>query len=84
MHAYAPATFYLTPSYFSKVLEAILSLLGKEMRLNSVVVDYEKSMWAALRLVLPEVDIKGCLFHFNQALYQKVQEIGLQVGNTPL
>ncbi|XP_076082318.1 uncharacterized protein LOC143053402 [Mytilus galloprovincialis] len=34
-------------------------------------------MWKGIRLVLPGVTIKGCVFHFNQALWRRLQKLGL-------
>ena len=34
-------------------------------------------MWKAVNMVLPDVKITGCHFHFCQAVYRRVQKIGL-------
>lgn len=34
-------------------------------------------MWKACRMVFPGMLMKGCHFHFCQAIYRKVQEVGL-------
>jgi len=42
-------------------------------------VDYlEAAIWNALRNKLPDATIKGCMFHFRQAIWPKIQDIGLQ------
>ena len=35
--------------------------------------DFEKAVWSALRQTLPGVQLKGCSFHWTQALWRKVQ-----------
>jgi len=41
------------------------------------VVDFEAAVWDALRQEYPDATIKGCTFHFSQAIWRKVQDIGL-------
>ena len=40
--------------------------------------DFEKAMWQACSSVLPSCRLRGCLFHWNQAVWRKVQDIGLR------
>ena len=40
--------------------------------------DFEAATWLSLRVVLPNVELKGCLFHFTQAVFRKIQALGLQ------
>ena len=59
-------------------------LLGHIMRmlpnnqLSHIVGDFERALWQAVRSIRPDVTIKGCLFHFNQAIIRKAKAIGLQ------
>ena len=41
-------------------------------------VDYEIGLWQDLRNVLPNVILKGCSFHWGQAVWNKCQKLGLQ------
>ena len=38
---------------------------------------YVSGFWAALRELYPGTEIKGCVFHWVQAVYRHVGEIGL-------
>ena len=40
--------------------------------------DYEAAALGAIARMFPEAEIKGCNFHYTQAVYRKVQVIGLK------
>ena len=42
------------------------------------VTDYEKANWAAIRDCFPTAAIKGCLFHYSQAVMRRVKFLGRQ------
>lgn len=39
--------------------------------------DWEKAQRIALRQLYPEVDIRGCWFHFNRAIIRRRQKMGI-------
>ena len=47
-----------------------------------LVLDFEKAVWKAAGHEMPRVTLKGCVFHWAQALWRKVQDIGLQTAYT--
>lgn len=55
-----------------QVLKTILDLLPIAPDVQQVTLDFEMAMWAALRIILPNVEIKGCVFHWTQAIWRKV------------
>ncbi|XP_076037058.1 uncharacterized protein LOC143022632 [Oratosquilla oratoria] len=63
-----------------KKLKEVLETDGATTRLQQLVIDYEMAMWKAFPKVFKEVKIIGCLFHWTQALWRKIQELGLQVS----
>ena len=50
------------------------------LKIQSVVMDFENATWNAFRDIFPEADRKGCHFHWTQALWRKVQALGLAVA----
>jgi len=47
-------------------------------------VDFEAAVWRAIQKLFPDAVIKGCVFHLTQAVWRKVQELGLQSAYTAL
>ena len=69
-----------TQSY-EEVFRAIRNLIpivtGQSWVVREIITDYETAIMNAAGNVLPGLDIRGCYFHFNKALYSKVQALGL-------
>jgi len=57
-----------------QVMRTILDLLPQNPQVNQVMIDFEKAMWNCLCEVLPDVTVKGCVFHWTQALWRKVRD----------
>ncbi|CAG2194182.1 unnamed protein product [Mytilus edulis] len=68
-----------TKGMFVRVYRAILRMLPTAPAVRSVVLDFERATWVATRKVLPTVSIRGCAFHWGQAVWRKCQKLGLQV-----
>ena len=45
---------------------------------HEFVTDYEAAIWGAIRSVFPNSTIKGCSYHYAQAIYRKTEDVGLQ------
>ena len=58
---------------YKAVLDAVISIFPPPPRVTKVMLDFEKAVWSALRQTLPGVQLKGCSFHWTQALWRKVQ-----------
>ncbi|XP_052778138.1 uncharacterized protein LOC128215495 [Mya arenaria] len=61
------------------VFQAIVRLLPST-QVQTFVTDFEAGIWQGLRSVFNDPDIRGCAFHFGQALWRKAQECGLQTA----
>ena len=61
---------------YQAVLKQLLQIIS-DCQVQETVLDYEPVMWSAIRDYLDEVGIKGCVFHWVQAVYKKLQEKGL-------
>ncbi len=53
--------------------------LGLEFKPTTVSLDFEAVSSFAIRFHFPGVVIKGCWFHFRQAIFNKIKEFGLQI-----
>ncbi len=60
------------------VLRKVVELAG-DLSVRTFVLDFEAAMWAALRHVFPsdDVHLHGCNFHLTQAIWRKIQGLGL-------
>ena len=48
-----------------------------EMSLHTVVMDFEAAVWGAFRSVFPATTLRGCSFHWGQAVWRRIQDDGL-------
>ncbi|XP_071804818.1 uncharacterized protein [Asterias amurensis] len=69
-----------TKADYKKILKTFKRKLPPGgQNLAEVVVDFEKAVWSAVRRVFPHVAVKGCLFHWTQAVWRQCQALGLVV-----
>ena len=62
---------------FSSLNDAFVKEFGDSGN-HTFLVDYEQAAIKALRQVFPQSRIRGCSFHFRQAVYRSVQHEGLK------
>ena len=68
-----------------QVLRAVKRAIPTEtLGVRRMVMDFEKGMWSAVRSVFPDVTLQGCLFHWTQAVWRKVQIWVSRYGQTKL
>lgn len=64
-------------SDYIQVFNAVLRGLEHDAAVEEVVCDYEVALWKSVHHVFPEVPIRGCVFHWGQAVFRHVQSLGL-------
>ena len=64
---------------YENVLTTVKEIVD-ECQLEEIMVDFESAVWGAISKVFPQVVIKGCTFHWTQAVWRKIQELGLAPG----
>jgi len=57
---------------YEAVLREVKSAFPSRPAVKKVTLDFEAAAWGAFRDVFPDVVLKGCSFHWTQALWRKV------------
>ena len=70
-----------TKKDYRKILKVVKRKLDGS-NVKEMVVDFEAGLWGAIRKVFLSVPIKGCLFHWTQAIWRNCQNLGLAVPFT--
>ena len=84
-----PRVFALLPDKtqetYKKLFQIIKTLLGIEFQPESISTDFEKGNINCIHELYPDADIFCCLFHFCQAHYRKLVDLGFkhQYGTEP-
>lgn len=61
-----------TKNDYEAVLREVKSAFSSRPAVKKVTLDFEAAVWGAFRDVFPDVVLKGCSFHWTQALWRKV------------
>jgi len=75
-----PVAFALMSGASTDDYKAVLERIINDVpvpELSNVILDFERAAWSAVHTVLPQVTCKGCHFHWTQAIWRKVQSLGL-------
>lgn len=59
--------------FFLFCFQKVKSLFVSPPEVQRIVMDFEAAVWSALRRVFPLATLKGCAFHWSQAVFRKVQ-----------
>ncbi len=62
---------------YKSVLLTILQELPRTPKVKTITIDFEAAMWSAIGTTMPDVEMRGCSFHWTQAVWRKVQGLGL-------
>ena len=61
---------------YRAVFQAVRDL-APNLEVVTVTTDFEIAIWTAARAVFEDVTMRGCSFHWAQAVWRKLQELGL-------
>jgi hypothetical protein len=61
-------SFFLWPSEIKKITAP-----------NNIIIDFEQTLYSSLSSFFPNSKLNGCLFHFSQIIWRKLQSFGLTV-----
>uniref|UniRef100_A0A1I8BED6 FLYWCH-type domain-containing protein n=1 Tax=Meloidogyne hapla TaxID=6305 RepID=A0A1I8BED6_MELHA len=75
-----PFVYCLLPNkseeIYRRALAVVLNAIG-ERRPMMIITDFEKAAENAIRALIPPTHVAGCWFHFNQSIWQSIQNLGL-------
>ena len=63
---------------FTAVRDALVNTFGDTGCPRTFLVDFEAAAIKAIQVVFTDSVVKGCCFHYRQAIYRKVQTVGLK------
>ena len=73
-----PISYTLSRSLNLRTVRDCVLSMGRNWNVQSITMDFESAMWQACRSVFPSASLHGCFFHWSQAIWRKVQDLGLQ------
>ena len=57
---------------YRKIFRKLKEILDGQLKVKEVILDFEASIWRAIQEVFPHVVMRGCAFHWGQAVWRKV------------
>ena len=75
--ALLPSKTTQTYTRMFRLLMATANRYGMQFQPTTICIDFEMAVIRAIHEVFPNSRIRGCLFHFSQALWRKLQNLGL-------
>ncbi|CAF4541237.1 unnamed protein product, partial [Didymodactylos carnosus] len=75
-----PLVYALLPGKSEAVYGELFNVLVQNVSKHpkSITIDFEKAVENVIKQKLPTTTINGCFFHFKQALWRKIEDLGLQ------
>lgn len=77
-----PGVHILMPAKSSDLYEEVLRSIAAKLPLfkpRKLMADYEVAISNSFEIIWPDISVSGCWFHMNQAIFRKVQTLGLSV-----
>lgn len=75
-----PNKTYSTNCRLFEIIKNEAKMIGTSFEPKKIHIDYEAAMIKAVSNVFSSKCVQGCLFHYCQCLWRKVQELGLSVA----
>jgi len=63
---------------FTAIRDALITSFGNIGNVTTVLTDFELAAIKSIHIAFPEIMVKGCSFHFRQAVMRRVQHEGLK------
>lgn len=82
-----PLVYILLMSKTDKTYTTMFSLIKSQIpnwNPNKILIDFEKAVINSIQTILPNTEIKGCYFHFTQALVKRAKKLKLTKNRSQL
>ena len=67
---------------YELVFNQVYNILPNLPSVTQMVMDFELALWISIPSIFPEVCLRGCGIHWVQAVWRKIQEMGLVSAHT--
>jgi len=68
--------------YVFILIDQIIKQHGYNLKVTSIMSDYEEALRNSIRNIFPEAQLQGCYFHYVKALWSKASKLGLRKKST--
>ena len=63
---------------YTAIFNHLKTITDGALQVKEMILDFELSLWKAVPGCFPDVKLRGCVFHWTQCVWRKIQGVGMQ------